>query len=216
MENKQFNREKMQWLNAISLECEVKSTAFRIAYLIADHQNRTTGFAWPSLARLAEKICMTKKSVHRAVDQLEEAGWLDVKRKANCSNRYRMRWPPGRTPLPAPKERKEDTNVPLDRQRYPSGRDANVSRTYLINQPKTFSSGLGGGKHGGRFNDRGMYEAEIIRRFGPDIIELFQRLEEIKPTAVEDLCRKEKSGTLTHIDIAAARLAVRQHQAVQQ
>jgi hypothetical protein len=80
MDARAFNREKMKWLNAISLECEVNSTAFRVAYLIADHQNSVAGFAWPSLARLAGKVCLSNKSIQRAVGQLERLGWLEVER----------------------------------------------------------------------------------------------------------------------------------------
>ncbi|MCK1326653.1 helix-turn-helix domain-containing protein [Bradyrhizobium sp. 156] len=212
MDERAFRRNKMQWVNALSHECEIRPTTFRIAYLIADHQNRTVGFAWPSLASLAKKICMTTKSVHRAVDQLEETGWLEVERKANCSNRYRLRWPPGRKPLPAPAGRKVDRNVPAERQRCPSGRDASVGRTYLPNQPKTFLSGLGEEGFGERFKDRGKYEAEIVRKYGSKMVELFHELDKIDATAVEQLCRKAKNGSLTSLDISAAQLSVVQNQ----
>ena len=67
-------RTKMQWLNAISLECELSSTSFRFVYLMADHINRVAGFAWPALTRLADKICLSNKSTHQAVRELESAG----------------------------------------------------------------------------------------------------------------------------------------------
>ncbi|WP_158091576.1 helix-turn-helix domain-containing protein [Bradyrhizobium canariense] len=212
MDERTFKRNKMQWITALSRECEIKPTTFRIAYLIADHQNRTVGFAWPSLASLAEKICMTTKSVHRAIDQLEETGWLEVERKANCSNRYRLRWPPGRRPTPASAERKMDRDVPAERQRCPPGRDASVGRTYLSKQPKTFLSRLGGGRQEARFTDQGKFEAEIIRRFGPGMIDVLEKLNEIDPRAVEQLCRRAKDGTLSRVDIAAAELTVAQNQ----
>jgi hypothetical protein len=69
-------RTKMQWLNAISLECELSSTSFRFAYLMADHINRVAGFAWPALTRLADKICLSNKSTLQAVRELESAGEL--------------------------------------------------------------------------------------------------------------------------------------------
>lgn len=211
MDERAFKRNKMQWVNALSHECEIRPTTFRIAYLIADHQNRTVGFAWPSLASLAEKICMTTKSVHRAVDQLEETGWLEVERKANCSNRYRLRWPPGRGPMQVSAGRKMDRNVLAEGPRCPSGRDASVGRTYLSKQPKTFLSGLGEGRRGEVFKDRGRYEAEIINDYGSNMIDLFLELDEIDATAVEQLCRKAKSRTLSSIDISAAQLRVAQN-----
>ncbi|MDA9402708.1 hypothetical protein XH79_28820 [Bradyrhizobium sp. CCBAU 45389] len=212
MDERAFRRNKMQWINALSHECEIRPTTFRVAYLIADHQNRTVGFAWPSLASLANKICMTTKSVHRAVDQLEETGWLEVERKANCSNRYRLRWPPGRKPVPALAGRKVDRNVPTERQPSPSRRDASVGRTYLSNQPKTFLIGLGGEGLGERFKDRGKYEAQIVSDYGPDMVGVFEELDRIDATAVEQLCRKAKSGSLTPLDINAARLSVAKNQ----
>jgi len=64
---------KMQWPNAISLECELSSTSFRFAYLMADHINRLAGFAWPALTRHADKICLSNKSTYQAVRELESA-----------------------------------------------------------------------------------------------------------------------------------------------
>src|SRR3569832_264819 len=104
MDARSYNRQKMQWLNAVNLECSVSSTAFRVAYLIADHQNQVTGFAWPSRTRLAGKICLSTRSIQRAVVQLEELGWLAVDRQKERSNQYRLRWPPGRKPSPPPKQ----------------------------------------------------------------------------------------------------------------
>jgi hypothetical protein len=147
MDAKRVNREKMQWLNAVSLECEVSSTAFRVAYLIADHHNRVTGFAWPSRARLAGKICLSTRSIQRAVVQLEELGWLAVDRQKERSNRYRMSWPPGRTPSPKEAER-EDKIVLRERQERLSGEDKTVRQSYSTKYPKTFSSWPGVGKSG--------------------------------------------------------------------
>lgn len=211
MDERAFKRNKMQWVNALCHECEIKPTTFRIAYLIADYQNRTVGFAWPSLASLAEKICMTTKSVHRAVDQLEETGWLEVERKANRSNRYRLRWPPGRGPMQVSAGRKMDKNVLAEGQQCPMDRDASVGRTYLSKQPKTFLSGLGEGRRGEVFKDRGRYEAEIINDYGSKMMSLFLELDKIDATAVEQLCRKAKSRTLSSIDISAAQLRVAQN-----
>jgi len=216
MEARVFNREKMQWLNAVNLECGVSSTAFRVAYLIADHHNRVTGFAWPSRARLAGKICLSSRSIQRAVVQLEELGWLVVDRQRERSNRYRMSWPPGRKPSPRPKEAEgEDKTVHSERQECHSGEDKIVRQSYSTKYPKTFSSRTGVGKPGKRFSDQGRYEAEIIRQFGPDMFEVLQKLNEVDSIAVERLCRMARDGTLTFSDIAAARLAAAQCQGTQ-
>lgn len=212
MDVKAFNREKMQWLNAISLECEINSTAFRVAYLIADHQNSVAGFAWPSLARLAGKVCLSNKSIQRAVGQLEGLGWLEVERRRERSNRYRLRWPPGRAPVPTPAEGNDaDKTVLVERQTRLSRGDKTVRQSYLNKHLKNHSSGLGGGRQGVRFSDQGRFEAEIIARFGPGMIDLLEKLNEIDAGAVEQLCRRAKDGTLSRVDIAAAELTVAQN-----
>lgn len=213
MDVRAFNRQKMRWLNAISLECEVNSTAFRVAYLIADHQNSVAGFAWPSLARLAGKVCLSNKSIQRAVGQLEGLGWLEVERRRERSNRYRLRWPPGRAPVTTPAEGNDaDKTVPTERQTRLSRGDKTVRQSYLTKHLKTYSSRLGGGRQGTRFTDQGKFEAEIIGRFGPGMIEVLEKLNEIEPHAVEQLCRRAKDGTLSRVDIAAAELTVAQNQ----
>src|SRR4051794_15706312 len=98
MDAKAFTRRKMQWLNAISQEGELSSTAFRVAYLIGDHINRIAGFAWPSHVRLARKIGLSSKTIHRAVRELERAGWLQVCRLRKQPNHYRLAWPRGKSP----------------------------------------------------------------------------------------------------------------------
>jgi hypothetical protein len=104
-----------------------------------------------------------------------------------------------------------DKSVLAEGQRCPSGRDASVGRTYLSKQPKTFLSGLGEGRCGEVFKDRGRYEAEIIKDYGSNMIDLFLELDKIDATAVEQLCRKAKSRTLSSIDISAAQLRVAQN-----
>lgn len=208
MDVRAFNREKMQWLNAISLECNINSTAFRVAYLIADHQNSVAGFAWPSLARLAGKICLSNKSIQRAVGQLERSGWLEVERRRERSNRYRLGWPPGRGPT----HTSADNLVLKPEQRRPTRGDKTVRQSYLTKPFKTYSSRLGGGRQETPFSDQGKFEAEIIRQFGTDMIEVLEKLNEIEPSAVARLCRRAKDGTLSHVDIAAAQLAVAQNQ----
>jgi hypothetical protein len=44
---------------------------------IADNANEE-GIAWPSTTTLAEKACMTTRTVTRALDSLKRAGWLEI------------------------------------------------------------------------------------------------------------------------------------------
>jgi hypothetical protein len=79
----------MRAINAVSMECEITSTSFRIAYLLANHLNRVAEFAGPSLNRLTDQICLSSNSVQRAVGQLENIEWLEVVRRNRRRSRTR-------------------------------------------------------------------------------------------------------------------------------
>jgi len=201
-----FNREKMQWLNAVSLECEVSSTAFRVAYVIADHHNRVTGFAWPSRSRLAGKVCLSSRTIQRAVVQLEHLGWLTVDRQRERSNHYLMSWPPGRKPTPTTKgAQEEDKAVQTAGQTCLPGPDKNGRQTYSNKYPRTFSRRSGEGSCGKVLSDQRTYEMRIVEQFGPGTIEVLQILREASPTLVKELHKKARCGTLTQVDIEVAR-----------
>jgi hypothetical protein len=205
-----FNSRKMRWLNGINADCNISSTSFRVAYAIADHLNRVVGCAWPSNARIAKRICVSSKSISRAVAELETQGWLKVKRSRKSTNEYRIAWPnevgtPERVPIVGD----GDKTVPPAGHFLPEGRDKNVPLSYLKNLPKTYSSRLGEEK-GARsaFRDQGTYEQRIVERFGPTTWDLLSALAERDPGAVERLCHAERLGKLTQSDMDAAHLAV--------
>jgi hypothetical protein len=209
MDARNFYREKMLWLNALAIECDLKPTTFRVAYIIADHFNWVSGLGWPSRGRLAEKTCLSSKSISRAIKQLEERGWLKVNRKRERSNQYRLAWPPGRKPS-SKLGGAADISVPKSGQNRPQERAGNVPQTYLNNLPKTYSSGLGGGK-GRRWRDRGSYEQRIADRFGPKVWSLLGDLQQFSPDMVDELCDLERAGELTIDHIQNVALFLKQY-----
>ena len=209
MDARKFNREKMLWLNALAIECDLKPTTFRVAYIIADHFNWVSGLGWPSRGRLADKTCLSSKSISRAVKQLEENGWLSVYRKRDRSNQYRLTWPPGRNP----RSKLDGANISVSTrgQNRPEARVGNVPQTYSTNLPKTYSSGLGGGRGRRAWKDRGSYEQRIADRFGPAIWGLLGDLQQFSPEMVDQLCDLERVGELTLDHVKNATLLLKQY-----
>jgi Helix-turn-helix domain len=206
----------MEWLNAVSLDCEIGATTFRVAYLVADRLNRVAGYAWPALDWFAKRLCLSDKSVQRSVRQLERAGWLQVTRQTKRSNHYRISWPDGREPRAKvdkqTSEAARDEFVPeIGQLRSPTG-DKNVRQSYLTNLTKTYLRRPGGGSNGKGIVDQGKYELAIVNRFGGETANLLQQLHEIAPAALGELCQMERDGFLTRAEIDAARLTVLQQQ----
>jgi Helix-turn-helix domain len=70
---------------SISTVAQVRSlsksqgSARTLLLVIASHVNSDTGWAWPSLARLADEIARTRRHVIRLITQLETLGELEVR-----------------------------------------------------------------------------------------------------------------------------------------
>ena len=201
----------MSWLNRVCSDCRVSHSCFRVAYVIADHLNSGTELAWPSQNRIAEMLNLSAKSVQRATKALETIGWLAVlrNRKERSANRYKLAWPRDCSQSLVKQPGSADKNVPRRRQTKPGDGDKDVRQSYLANLPKTYLSGLSGEAYvRQRFPDRGAFEERIVSRFGSDIREIFERLEEIDPAIVDRICLAEKMGCLAPRDIDAARRTV--------
>ena len=68
---------------------------------ISDFAN-DDGDAWPSLASIARKTCMTTRGVRLVLRKLEAEGWLETgiaEARAGC-NKYRVVTPPPRNSVP--------------------------------------------------------------------------------------------------------------------
>src|SRR5690349_4635679 len=89
---KQFTRDQFAWLDQIAADEGLPASAFKVAYVISKHINRTTGEAWPSSATIGSRCAMSKPNVVKMVASLKARGHLDVdpgKAGRGHSNHYR-------------------------------------------------------------------------------------------------------------------------------
>jgi hypothetical protein len=71
------DRRVIQWLNRVSAEKDVPSSAFKVAYVIARHGN--------------DETCgVSKPAVIRAIALLEAQGWIAVDRTSGIKNVYTL------------------------------------------------------------------------------------------------------------------------------
>jgi len=75
--------------------------------VIASHVNPDTGWAWPSLDRLADEIARTRRHVIRLITELETLGELEVRRGHGRGhvNFYRVHFAPADTEPSTPIEK---------------------------------------------------------------------------------------------------------------
>ena len=80
---------RFKWLEAITADGRLHSTAIRVAVVIASHLNRKTGEAFPSIKTIAAKSATPERSVERAIAELCKAGYLERRRGGfSQPNRY--------------------------------------------------------------------------------------------------------------------------------
>jgi hypothetical protein len=74
------------WDEALALQ----GTPLIVLLCIADHAQDDTGEAWPSIARICHRTRRSERAVFRALDTIEEAGWVERVARPGQSNIYRM------------------------------------------------------------------------------------------------------------------------------
>ena len=195
-----FQRNKMRWLNAIFYDCATGPMTCRVAFVIADHLNSVSGDAWPSVSRIATKLCVSTKTVQRCVKELERTGWVKVLRPRGRTrtNRYRPNFPPiGKTSIGSGDKTKQKS-----RQLGLENPDADVPQSYLENLPKSYLEGAGAEKPA-VMRDQGTYEQRIISRLGPNGFHWLEALAKEDPETLTSLCRAEKLGLLPDAQLEA-------------
>jgi hypothetical protein len=199
MTTRPFNRDKMQWLTAICKDYNISATSFRIAYLIGDHFNSMSGEAWPSHQRIASILRVATKTVQRAARDLEDHGWLEIRRSRSrrSSNRYRIRRPTG------VESSSRDNSEPSSGHLGPRKGDDNVRQSFSENLTRTFLNGSRGKTH---FPDRGRYEQQLIERFGDDAEQIVTELHERASDVLDVVCLAQKENQLTEADWSGLRL----------
>lgn len=80
-DHRPFREVKLQWLQQLSCDKDLSDNARSVAlYIVATHMNGHTGKAWPSYQTIAEATGKSVKTIQRAIRELEEKEWLDVRR----------------------------------------------------------------------------------------------------------------------------------------
>ncbi len=85
----------LRWLSLI-WDTKLTTKAKVTAAALADHMNANHNIAWPSEARIAAMTSQASRTVIRAIQELEEAGWI-VKDPGGINkgtNRYQPVFPP--------------------------------------------------------------------------------------------------------------------------
>ncbi|PPQ20543.1 hypothetical protein CV770_03980 [Bradyrhizobium sp. AC87j1] len=86
-----FTAAIFKWLNLVAADPELPPAAFRLAYIISQHINRTSLEAWPNQKTLANAIAVKdERSVRRLTDALEVRGHLITRRRKQNSMVYRL------------------------------------------------------------------------------------------------------------------------------
>jgi Helix-turn-helix domain len=78
--NVSFTGAKMDWMTAAAYDPRLKASDFRVAFVIAQHINESTGKGYPSEKLIADRIGTHERTVMRAVKVLHETGWLKIRR----------------------------------------------------------------------------------------------------------------------------------------
>jgi Helix-turn-helix domain len=201
------NRAKARWLKTV-MYSKLKSTQKVFAYVVFDCLNCVTLDAWPAQSTSASWMGCSIKTVQRAADALEAAGYIAVARSRfrNVNNRYAPVFVPGDL----------DVFVPSDGQPRPQPVDVSDRQSSLSIHIKPTSAG-------GRWKpsstqriskykraERGHWEQELSKALGPNGSEIIDRLAMIDDAVVERLCRALCDGQLGSRELEAARLAAYQ------
>lgn len=89
-----FAVELLDWIRAIADEPKLAGLPMRIAAALTRYLNAETREAWPSHELLARRLGAGSEGVRKAVDRLEEHGFIVIHRaKGKGGNRYKMATP---------------------------------------------------------------------------------------------------------------------------
>jgi hypothetical protein len=139
-----FYRERSAWLNQIVADPGLPASAFKVAYVIGEHLNRTTGEAWPSILTIAKGAAMASGGVSTMVRRLEARGYLAVEKGRPCRYRMNANVQPAETRnvQPAeirdvqPAETRSQTFSPLNDSFSPLNYDVQPAEPNLKKEPK--------------------------------------------------------------------------------
>jgi hypothetical protein len=84
---KTFTAAKLNWLDCVLNDRNLKPAAFKVAYAIMQHVNSETLVAWLSDETLVDVTGISRAQVQRHRESLKEAGWITWERK-QIANHY--------------------------------------------------------------------------------------------------------------------------------
>lgn len=111
-----FCQIKLQYLLEMASDPELDDQGFRVAaYLALAHADHVSGQSRPSFETIGEAVGKHAKSVKRALNKAEAAGYLDIERGTNRGNSSRYRPTKATLQRAAVRRRVGDKVVPLSR-----------------------------------------------------------------------------------------------------
>src|SRR5436309_10374497 len=90
---REFTGDIFRWLDQVAIDPDLPPSAFKIAYVIAEHVNRQSGDAWPSSRTIATACALSQPSVIDLVPKLVANGHLALepgRAGRGHSHRYRL------------------------------------------------------------------------------------------------------------------------------
>src|SRR5262245_41764600 len=91
-----FTADKLAWLEKVATTPGLPAIAYQLAMILClRFLNRERGYAWPSFVHLARVLGVARSSIIRAVEALQAAEFISVKRGGgrNHANEYRLKIP---------------------------------------------------------------------------------------------------------------------------
>lgn len=68
--------EKLDYLNALSIDPDIKPSAFLVAFVLMSFKNGETGLCCPALETVAELVNLSERQVENCLKELRTNGWL--------------------------------------------------------------------------------------------------------------------------------------------
>lgn len=76
---------RIKWLARIAADSLVTETALRVAIVLADHKNHSSGRCDPAMSRLVDRTGKSESSVRRAIQMLGRSGYLSIEQSRGGS-----------------------------------------------------------------------------------------------------------------------------------
>lgn len=78
------------WRAQLLADRMLPASASKVGVCIAQHVNRRSGEAWPSIPTIVDETALCRRSVINMLSKLEARGYISVGRATGMSNRYRL------------------------------------------------------------------------------------------------------------------------------